>query len=217
MLKRTMIAAALAFGAAGGVQAATLVNGSFEIGPMPNVGPGFITLGPGNSSITGWTVTAGSIDYIGSYWMAQDGSRSIDLAGTSLGTLTQTLTDTIVGQRYAVNFWVSKNPDGGAATRTGTFSAGGQNFNFSYAVPNSHTNMNWQLETFEFFASSTMTDLSFAADASAGCCFGPALDNVSIDAVPEPATWAMMIGGFALVGGALRSARRRPARPLATI
>lgn len=217
MLKRAMIVVALTFGAASGVQAATLVNGSFEIGPNPNVGPGFITLGTGNSSITGWTVTGGSIDYIGSYWMAQDGSRSIDLAGTSLGTLTQTLTDTIVGQRYAVDFWVSKNPDGGAATRTGTFSAGGQTFNFSYAVPNSRTNMNWQLETFEFIASSTMTDLSFAADASAGCCFGPALDNVSIDAVPEPATWAMMIGGFALVGGALRSARRRSVRPLAAI
>ena len=27
--------------------------------------------------------------------------------------------------------------------------------------------------------------------------------------VPEPATWAMMIGGFGLVGGAMRSARRR--------
>jgi hypothetical protein len=28
-------------------------------------------------------------------------------------------------------------------------------------------------------------------------------------AVPEPATWAMMLGGFGLVGGAMRSARRR--------
>jgi len=28
-------------------------------------------------------------------------------------------------------------------------------------------------------------------------------------AVPEPATWAMMIGGFGMVGGAMRSARRR--------
>jgi hypothetical protein len=28
-------------------------------------------------------------------------------------------------------------------------------------------------------------------------------------AVPEPSTWAMMIGGFGIVGGALRSARRK--------
>jgi hypothetical protein len=28
-------------------------------------------------------------------------------------------------------------------------------------------------------------------------------------AVPEPATWAMMIGGFGMVGGAMRSARRK--------
>jgi hypothetical protein len=27
--------------------------------------------------------------------------------------------------------------------------------------------------------------------------------------VPEPATWAMMIGGFGMVGGAMRSARRK--------
>lgn len=29
------------------------------------------------------------------------------------------------------------------------------------------------------------------------------------DAVPEPATWAMMLLGFGLIGGAMRSARRR--------
>ena len=36
---------------------------------------------------------------------------------------------------------------------------------------------------------------------------GPLLDNVSlsIGAVPEPATWAMMIMGFGLIGGAMRS------------
>lgn len=33
---------------------------------------------------------------------------------------------------------------------------------------------------------------------------GPILDNVSITAVPEPATWAMLIMGFAGVGAALR-------------
>jgi len=30
------------------------------------------------------------------------------------------------------------------------------------------------------------------------------VDNVSLQAVPEPATWAMMIGGFALVGASMR-------------
>jgi hypothetical protein len=33
--------------------------------------------------------------------------------------------------------------------------------------------------------------------------------ELAVAAVPEPATWAMMLGGFGLVGGAMRSARRR--------
>ena len=45
---------------------------------------------------------------------------------------------------------------------------------------------------------------------------GPLLDNVrlSIAAVPEPATWAMMILGFGVIGAALRR-RRQPAVPVA--
>ncbi|MBO9711552.1 MAG: PEP-CTERM sorting domain-containing protein [Sphingomonas sp.] len=41
---------------------------------------------------------------------------------------------------------------------------------------------------------------------------GWSLDITTLSAaVPEPATWAMMILGFGMVGGALRSTRRRPA------
>lgn len=35
--------------------------------------------------------------------------------------------------------------------------------------------------------------------------------GIAVAAVPEPTTWAMLIGGFGLVGGALRSQRRRSA------
>jgi hypothetical protein len=44
---------------------------------------------------------------------------------------------------------------------------------------------------------------------------GPLIDNVVLDitAVPEPASWAMMIAGFVLTGGAMR--RRKPTAALA--
>jgi hypothetical protein len=35
--------------------------------------------------------------------------------------------------------------------------------------------------------------------------------TITEQGVPEPGTWALVLGGTALVGGALRSARRRPA------
>lgn len=43
-----------------------------------------------------------------------------------------------------------------------------------------------------------------------------ALDDLTINGtvgggiVPEPATWAMLAGGFVLVGGVIRTRRRRP-------
>ena len=43
---------------------------------------------------------------------------------------------------------------------------------------------------------------------------GPLIDNVRLDvtsAVPEPATWALMILGFGLVGGMMRGSSRRRA------
>jgi len=36
------------------------------------------------------------------------------------------------------------------------------------------------------------------------------LDNVTTGSVPEPASWAMMLGGFGMIGGALRARTRRP-------
>jgi hypothetical protein len=37
---------------------------------------------------------------------------------------------------------------------------------------------------------------------------GPVLDNVLVSQVPEPATWAMLIAGFGLVGFAARRQRK---------
>ncbi|WP_133366192.1 choice-of-anchor C family protein [Qipengyuania sediminis] len=186
--------------------AATITNGSFELGPEPG---SFVTLGTGSTAITGWTVTAGTIDYIGTYWTAQNGSRSIDLAGNSPGAISQTFA-TIVGQRYDITYWIGRNPDGGLNPRTGFIDVGGGQSQFLYTGSGDRANMQWQRQVFSFNATSANTTLTFAADPrTAGQSFGPALDNVSITAVPEPGAWAFLILGFGLVGGALRRSKPR--------
>jgi len=203
---KKFLTAALALGLATAANSATVTNGSFELGPDP--GSSFITLNAIDTSVTGWTIDTGSIDYIGGYWPAQDGVRSIDLAGNSIGSISQLIGGTVAGQAYTVNFWASKNPDGGAPLRTGTVSFGGANVPFAYSSANSLGNMMWAPYSFTFVATGSSELLSFAADGSAGCCYGPALDNVSIAAVPEPATWSMMLLGFGAIGVGLR--RRKP-------
>src|SRR5690242_13851687 len=86
-----------------------VINGSFEDGPDPGV---FTTLNSGSTAITGWTVTNGSIDYIGTYWQPADGARSIDLDGNSPGTIAQQTLATLSGQTYLVSFALAGNPDG---------------------------------------------------------------------------------------------------------
>jgi choice-of-anchor C domain-containing protein len=200
----TVLMAALALPSAAG--AATIVNGSFEAGTNPG---GFTTHGVGSTGITGWDVLAGTVDYIGTHWQASDGVRSIDLSGNSIGTIGQAVTGLTVGQSYQVTFDVSRNPDGGATPRTGIFSANGQNFQFSYSDPTSdRTNMKWATVSYTFLATAISAPIAFSSDSSGGCCFGPALDNVRIAAVPEPASWAMMIGGFALLGASMRRRSR---------
>lgn len=193
--------------------AATIINGSFEQGTNP--GATFSTLAAGSNAITGWTVGGFGVDYIGDYWQASDGDRSIDLSALNAGSVSQMI-NTVVGQMYTVSFDLSGNPDYGPATKTAVVSISGALPGiFSYVVgpQNSRDNMNWQTFDYQFTAFDTTSWLTFAsADFSP---VGPALDNVSIleggggigSAVPEPANWALLLAGFAMVGVASR--RRR--------
>ncbi len=208
-MKRVVLAAAAAAFLSTAAQSVTIVNGSFEDSAL-NPGAGWIPVfAPNSAAIPGWTVESGSIDYIGTYWQAGEGTRSVDLTGfgAAFGTISQLVADTVAGQQYRIDFLLAKNPDGGADTRTGTFLAGNDLFAFSYTTDNSRANMQWQNVSYVFTAEGPTT-IKFSADASSGCCYGPALDHVRIAPIPEPATWAMMLGGFAFVGALLRRRRR---------
>src|SRR5687767_6400442 len=70
-----------------------VVNGSFEMGTDPNTGAGqnIGVTAPDSTTIFGWTLSSGTVDYVGSRWVAGDGVRCLDLSGTSAGSISQTV------------------------------------------------------------------------------------------------------------------------------
>lgn len=209
-LKLALLAGAAVLASGVAHAAVSVVNGSFETGPNPS---GFTTLLGGNTSITGWTVTGGSIDYIGSYWQASNGSRSIDMNGNALGGISQTLTGLTAGGKYLVSFDIAGNTDSGPTIKTLTASAGATTYTASFDTSgHSHASMGWTPHSFMFTATGSTALLAFTSTTTATCCWGPALDNVAVSAVPEPATWAMMLIGFAGLAGVARSRRAALAR-----
>jgi choice-of-anchor C domain-containing protein len=206
----TAIALLLAATPLTAANATIVINGSFEQGPA-SVG-NFRTYSTGSTAITGWTVTSGSVDLIGRYWNSSDGARSLDMSGNAPGTIAQTLS-TVAGQRYRLSFDVSSNPDQASLKTMRVFF--GSATPFDVTSPPVSRPLNWVTHSRLFTATSTSTQLRF--QSTFGGPWGVALDNVAVTSVvPEPATWTMLIAGFAFVGAALRGRRAQsPVRALA--
>ncbi len=170
-------ATVLAVGMATSAFAAPLVtNGSFETGTNPGW---FSTLGAADSTtIPGWTVQSGTVDYIGTYWTASQGDRSVDLTGFTPGAVSQTLV-TVPGHNYKVTFDLAGNPAGLPAIKTLNVDAGATPVVYTFdTTGKTLTDMGWESKTFNFTATSASTTLTFASQ-DAGF-FGPALDNVVV-------------------------------------
>jgi len=191
--------------------AAVFTNGSFEAGPTPG---SFVTLNNGDTSITGWTVVNGDIDYIGSYWLASDGTRSLDLlnGNNTVGGIAQTF-DTAGGQLYHVDFDMAGNPDGPPVIKNldvdvadainGNLALYSGSFLFDSSA-SSHGSMGWVTYGFDFVAGSASSTLRFVSGDTG--FFGAALDNVTVTAVPEPTTIGVL--GLASIGLLARRRRR---------
>ena len=204
--KLILIASAAGALIASSAQAAVVADGDFT---SPSGGGSFATYSSG-SSMGPWLVTQGSVDLIGGYWQAPTpGGGSVDLDGYfQAGGISQGLT--LGAGSYKLSFYLSGNPDSSLGVKTVQVAVGNAFQNFSYdtsTAGNSHGDMRYVLETLNFTATGPTT-LQFTSVDDPNSAFGPVIGGVSVSsAVPEPATWALMLGGFGLAGVALR--RRR--------
>ncbi len=186
---KTMLMLAIA-GASLGANAADLItNGNFETYSGGAV-IGFTTVNAGSVALAGWTVGGTSVDIVNGNYGAFSGN-GIDILGTpGPGSVSQSFAST-VGQTYLLTFDVSRNGNtnpyidvsfnGGLATQyLGGTSAAPSHYTFSYLANNSST---------------TLTFSSVGSGDS-----GAVLDNVSVTAVPEPETYAMLLAGLGLIG-----------------
>ena len=153
-----------------------LINGSFESGPNPG---GYLPLWSGSKVIDGWTVTADTIDYIGTTWTSANGARSLDLTGTpGAGAIAQKFA-TIPGATYAVTFQLAGNPDALPTVKDLEVRAAGESTSFAFDTRGRSTlSMGWERKNWEFVATDSFTTLEFISHTPG--LGGPALDDVAV-------------------------------------
>ena len=113
-------------------------------------------------------------------------SVQIEFPGDSIS---QSFT-TVSGQGYLLTFLLSGY--GVANPSTVSVNVGPANGTFSGVYPSYVTEM------LPFVANATTTTLTFTSSGVPGTY--PHLDSVSVTAVPEPETYALMLGGLAAIG-----------------
>lgn len=185
-----------------------LVNGGFE---LPEVdGPCCITSPP--TAIPGWQATPNVNVVNGTFSsspsgtnLAYEGNQYLDLIGEGgFGTISQGF-DTVVGKMYTLTFAYSHNLFGGLDSASANFTVGGGvdlDASITHSTGSS-SDLDWQVFSSNFIASNSNSILTFN-NTSGNTNEGIFLDAVSVSAVPEPATWGLMILGFGAIGGAMR-------------
>lgn len=167
--------------------ASIVVNGDFE---MPQITSAFQVASSGSTLITGWTVSAPSVDQgvdlvstVAGQFYANTGRQAIDLAGTpGRGSISQDLA-TDAGSLYELSFFLSSN--GGTMVSGVTVLWDG----VEVATLDSPEYGTWTQFTYQVSAIDAASTLTFRGNVDG---FGGSLvDTVSVTEIPAPSAAAM--------------------------
>jgi choice-of-anchor C domain-containing protein len=179
-------------------QAATIIfsDGFNFAGPLP--GPPYFTTVLNGGTIGPWTVGGNSVDWIGGYWTPAEGNGSVDVSGMAAGSLSTTLS-TVAGQSYMLSFYLAGNPGSGNLIKSLQVQVGDLDQVFTFdTTGRGYGSMGWVLASASFTSVAGNDTLTFTSLEQN--VYGPALDGVTVSAVPEPATYALALLGLAGIG-----------------
>jgi choice-of-anchor C domain-containing protein len=155
----------------------------------------------GASFSTDWTITTNNVDIVNQNYNggpAYQGQQYLDLVGYgSTGGIAQAI-NTVSGKTYDLSFAYANNPWSTSYAQASVTVTGGTPFDVSHSGSTT-SNLGWSVYDGTFIAAGSSTTLSFVETVGSNNG-GVLLDAVSISAVPEPSTWAMMLLGFAGLG-----------------
>jgi hypothetical protein len=125
------------------------------------------------------------------------------------GAFSQLISGLTIGASYTLDFYVAAGQQldfTGPTTEWWKVTFGDETqLSTVYSLPEGGVGP-WQKQSMQFTATATSQLLTFLAEGTpSGAPPISFLDGVSLTAaVPEPATWAMMIAGFGLIGASMR-------------
>lgn len=156
-----------------------------------------------NTAPAGWTVTDGTVDVVatGTYGLTGSG-RFVDLDGSTgdAGVLSRGFSMT-AGTTYKAFFDIAGNQRGGSDILQVSFGTAG------LTLDPLLSSSPWTTYSLTFTPTASGT-FSLSFNNAGGDNIGALLDNVVVQAVPEPESYALLLAGLGLMG---TIARRRKA------
>ena len=159
-----------------------LVNGDFELGPAISSLNPVMSVAPGSTALTGWSVVSGAIDIVtDDHWVPVSGHRSVVLSTTGPGAIEQAIS-TAPGAVYRLSYWISGEPFSSPTIKHLRVTAGAATQDQTFDItPAWEWDMAWSRRTFDFTATASTTTLRFASmDATQ---WGPAIDSARVELV----------------------------------
>ena len=189
--------------------------GGFELGAFVNDGSDYMSLPPGDTTITGWTVggPGAGVDWVtGPTFGVDTGNYALDLQYFTASSIA-TVIPTVANAVYEISFGAAANSS--YPSNTGIVSAGSLvDQLFAAAFSNDLSTQTFTPFTFLFTATGLITMITFTSNGP-NTLYGPVIDSVNVDlvsvpppsSVPEPSSIALL-----LLGGGVLCARARTRR-----